>query len=87
MPLLLIQNNDYESFGGEDTKPRDIAIFFCTGIMIFSLAFPVLLAKTPVDKPSIPVYTCVLTELASILLYATTAIFFVTSLNDDENEF
>lgn len=86
VPLLFVnRQSDYDSLDPESTLPRDLALFCCTGIIIFTIAFPVFLARLPLGNPSITIGNCVLCEISTILLYTTTAIFFKTEMiSEDE---
>mgnify|MGYP001014259926 CR=1 FL=1 len=83
LPLLFVRNDGYDNLDGEVNKSLDIAIFFLTGMVVSSFAFPILLAKTPVDNPNIDATTATLTEIATILFYTTAGLFFVASNEED----
>lgn len=84
LPLLFVRNDGYSSFeGGETNKALDVAIFFVSGMVVSTFAFPILLSKTPVDNPSMDTTNAILTEMATILFYITAGLFFVSSDEDD----
>ena len=83
IPLLFINNNGYESFDGETNKSLDVAVFFVSGMVVSTFAFPILLASTPVENPNIDSTTAFLTEFATVLFYITAGLFFVAA---DEEE-
>lgn len=87
LPLLFVRNNDYDSLDGDINKSLDVAVFFVTGMVVSTFAFPLLLARSPVDNPSIDATNAVLTELATILFYATAGLFFVAASDEDEGAF
>lgn len=83
LPLLFVRNTGYDSLDGEVNKSLDIAMFFVTGMIVSTFAFPLLLARTPVDNPNIDATTAILTEVATILFYFTAGLFLVVS-NEEE---
>lgn len=79
LPFLFMRTDGYDNLDGEVNKSLDVAIFFVTGIVVSTFALPILLTKTPLDNPAIDSTTAVLTELATIIFYATAGSFFVAS--------
>lgn len=82
LPLLFVRSDGYDSLDGETNKSLDVAIFFVSGMVVSTIAFPILLSNTPVGNPNIDTTNAVLTEFATILFYATAGLFFVAS-NDE----
>lgn len=83
LPLLFVRNSGYDNLDGEINKSLDIAVFFITGIVVSTFAFPILLARTPIGNPNIDATTAVFTEAATILFYVTAGLFF-TVANEEE---
>lgn len=84
IPLLFVNNDGgYQNFDGETNKSLDIAVFFVSGMIVSTIAFPILLATTPVGNPNIDSTNAILTELATLLFYVTAGLFFVAA--DDED--
>lgn len=83
LPLLFVRSTGYDSLDGEVNKSMDVAVFFITGIVVSTFAFPILLARTPIDNPNIDATTAVFTEAATILFYITAGLFFAVA-NEEE---
>ena len=87
LPLLFANKNDgYESFDGfgGSNKGYDIAIFLCTGFLVSTIAFPIMLANgNPLVGPHITVQNCVIAEFATLFLW-TTSILFLSLPNESE---
>lgn len=83
LPLLFVRNDGYESFDGDSNKSLDVAVFFVSGMVVSTFAFPILLATNPVDNPSIDTANAILTEIATILFYTTAGLFFVAAEDED----
>lgn len=79
MPLLFAGNNNdgYQSFDGSGTsKAKDIAIFLCTGFLVSTIAFPIMLTNNYTGEgPHITVQNCIFAEFATLFLWATSALF------------
>jgi hypothetical protein len=86
VPLMFVRNDDgYQSFdGSEVNKSMDIAIFFVAGMIVSTIAFPILLSHVPIGNPSMDTTNAFLTEFATLIFYTTAGLFVVTS--DDEVE-
>lgn len=84
IPLLFVRKDGYEALEGETNKALDIAIFFVTGIVLSTFAFPIFIANTPVEKPRIDFLNATLAEFATILFYTTAGLFLAAS-GDNEN--
>lgn len=80
LPFLFVQNDGgYDSLdGGGVNKSLDIAIFFVSGMIVSTFAFPILLSHVPVGNPSIDTTNAFLTEFATLIFYITAGLFFVT---------
>lgn len=83
LPLLFVRNDGYDNMDGETNKALDIAMFCVTGMIVSTFAFPIMLARTPVDNPNIDTTNAIMTELATILFYITAGLFFVASEEED----
>lgn len=79
LPLLFVRNTGYDSLDGEVNKSLDIAVFFVTGMIVSTFAFPLILARTPVDNPNIDATNAILTEIATLLFYFTAGLFFIVA--------
>lgn len=85
LPLLFVRNDGYDSLdGGETNKSLDIAVFFVTGMVVSTFAFPILLSNIPAENPNIDTTNAFLTEFATLLFYLTAGLFFVASNDEDE---
>ena len=57
------------------SRTRHFAVFFTAGIMVSSFALPILLARSPMEKPLIAPIQCILLELGNLLCYVTMGLF------------
>jgi hypothetical protein len=85
VPLLFVRNDaGYQSFdGSEVNKSLDIAIFFVAGIIVSTIAFPIMLTNVPVDNPGMDTTNAFLTEFATFIFYTTAALFVVAAGDED----
>lgn len=83
LPLLFVRSDGYDNLDGEINKSLDIAIFFITGMVVSTFAFPILLSHVPVENPSIDTTNAFLTEFATIIFYLTGGLFFMTQDEED----
>lgn len=79
-----MRNDGYDNLDGEVNKSKDIAVFFVTGMVVSTFAFPILLARTPVENPNIDATNAILTEIATLLIYTTAGLFLVASGDEEE---
>lgn len=84
IPLLFVRSDGYDSLEGETNKSLDIAVFFVSGMVVSTFAFPILLSNIPPENPNIDTTNAFLTEFATILFYLTAGLFFATSNEEDE---
>lgn len=79
LPILLFKRIVKETVIGmnekDSARARDYAVFFTAGIMVSSFALPLVLARTPIDKPVLAPISCFLLEIGNILCYTTMALF------------
>lgn len=78
MPFLFArQVIDKTALGMSDSvgKTKDYAIFVATGIMVSSVALPVIMARSPVEKPIIAPIACFYLELGNLCCLSTIALF------------
>lgn len=64
-----------EVSGGRQSITRDYALFATAGIIVSSIALPIIMARSPIDKPAIAPISCFLTEMGNLLCYATMALY------------
>lgn len=83
LPLLFVRGTGYDNFGGEESnKSLDWAVFFVAGMVVSTLALPILLTKVPVDEPGMNTANCFFAEFATVIFY-TTAGLFITSVEEE----
>lgn len=79
IPIILYRRIVKETMIGmnerDSNRTRDYAIFFTAGIMVSSFALPLLMARSPQEKPVIAPISCFLLEVGNILCYSTVALF------------
>lgn len=83
LPLLFVNNDGYQSFDSVSNKSMDIAIFFCTGMVVSTIAFPLVLATSPIDHPTITSQNAFFAEAATVLLYMTAGLFLAITVEED----
>lgn len=84
IPLLFAKGGDsYDAFDNGSNKGMDVAVFFVIGIVVSTCAFPLILARSPVEEPSISSTDAFFAELASLLIYTTSGLFLACA-NDYE---
>lgn len=62
---------------GGPAKIRDYALFATAGIIVSSIFMPIVLARSPVDKPAIAPISCFLVEVGNLLCQITVTLFCV----------
>lgn len=85
IPLMFVRSDDgYQSFdGSEVNKSMDIAIFFVAGMVVSTIAFPILLTSVPASNPGMDSTSAFLTEFATIIFYTTAGLFAVAADEED----
>uniref|UniRef100_A0A6G1SBP9 Leptin receptor gene-related protein n=1 Tax=Aceria tosichella TaxID=561515 RepID=A0A6G1SBP9_9ACAR len=85
IPLLFVRNDDgYQSLdGSEVNKSMDIAIFLVAGMIVSTIAFPILLTSVPVSNPGMDTTSAFLTEFATVIFYTTAGLFIVASEDEE----
>lgn len=85
IPLLFVSDtSNYQSFDmSESNKGMDVAVFLVAGMVVSTIAFPLVLLGGQPDAAHIDVKNAVFAELCTLLLYATGGIFMLPDEDSD----
>lgn len=85
IPLLFVRHDDgYASFDGSElNKSMDIAIFLVAGMVVSTIAFPILLTSVPIGNPGMDSTNAFLTEFATLIFYTTAGLFAIAAEDED----